>query len=112
VQFGQKIEELEAKLEAKEDECTEQMIKIQELLNENGKLMSSKEIKISQSLDEQLDELKNNPNKEKTFKNYDNHIKILEKVEKLDEKIIAIGEKIGEYRVEILDKFESELDQI
>jgi hypothetical protein len=113
VQLGQKIEELEAKLEAKEDECTEQMIKIQELLNENGKLKSSRERKSLISIDEQLDELTNSPFKEpKPLKNYDSHIKILEKVEKLDEKIISVSEKIDEYKVEVLDKFENELNQI
>lgn len=113
MQLGQKIEELEAKLEAKEDEVTEQMIKIQELLNENGKLKSSRDRKSLISIDEQLDELTNSPFKEpKPQKNYDNHIKILEKVEKLDEKIISVSEKIDEYKVEVLDKFENELNQI
>lgn len=110
--FNQKIEELEAKLEAKDDEITEYLIKVQETEREIERLRQSKERKSVLSLEDQLDDLASSPPKGTKNNNYDNQMKILEKVERLDEKIIELGEKIGNYRVEIMDKLEDELDEI
>lgn len=112
LQFNQKVEELEAKLEAKDDEITEYLIKVQEAEREIERLKQSKDRKSVLSLEDQLDDLTSSPARGTKTKNYDNQMKILEKVERLDEKIIELGEKIGNYRIEIMDKLEDELDEI
>lgn len=110
--FQNKIEELEAKIEAKDNELTDYIIKVQENEAELEKLRQGKERRSVVSLEDQLDDLTRTPVKEDKSKNIDNQMRILEKVEKLDEKIIELGEKIGEYRVEVLDRIETELDEI
>ena len=108
--LNQKIEELEAKLEAKNNECEEcddLLIKISEHAQNEEKLR--KKIKELQKPffgeDEDLNELTDPPvNKDNQANNYEMQIKMVEKMEKLSEKIIEYGEKIGEFKVETLEK--------
>lgn len=111
IMFGQKIEELEAKLEAKDDELTDLLIKLQETEQETEKLRKSNNIKSTLSIDDQLDQLTSNPSKSRKFTNYDTQLKVLKKVEKLNEKINEFGEKIGELKIEIMEHLKAELNQ-
>jgi len=108
IMFGQKIEELEAKLEAKDEELTELLIKLQESEAETEKLRQSRDRKSVISLDEQLDELTDSPSKSRKPTNYDTQLQVFEKVEKLNEKLMNLVNKIGEYRIEILEKLKEE----
>lgn len=109
--LNQKIEELEARLEAKDDDMTDMLIKIQEAESEIEKLKHSKERRSLLSIDE-FEDLSASPTKKGKNNAIDNQMKILEKVEKLDVKIIEVNEKIGAFRNEILERLEDELEEI
>ncbi|CAI2380107.1 unnamed protein product [Moneuplotes crassus] len=112
IEFNQRMEELEAKLEAKDNENTDLLIKIQENETEIEQLKQAKERKSVMSYDEQLDQLTDDPPAPSNPTKYETQLIVFERVEKLNEKIIEFGEKIGQYRHEMLTKLEEENQEV
>ena len=105
IYFNQKIEELEAKIEAKDNEITDFLIKLQEAEREIEKQKGLANRKNLQSPFDNLDDLTESPEKPRKSLGYDK-IKLLEKVEKFDERIIQLSEKIDQFKTEFMEMIE------
>ena len=106
IYFNQKIEEFEAKIEAKDNEITDYLIKLQEAEREIEKQKTLGSRKNVQSPFDTLEDLAESPEKQpRRSLGYDK-IKLLEKVEKFDERIIQLSEKIDQFRTEFMEMIE------
>lgn len=91
IYFNQKIEEFEAKIEAKDNEITDYLIKLQEAEREIEKQKALGTRKNVQSPFDTLDDLVESPEKQpRKSLGYDK-IKLLEKVENFDQRIIELS---------------------